>query len=75
MERISVPHSSNVAEIGYDPALHLLEIAFAPKKGITPIYQYKGVPHEKWTGLLHAASKGGYLNEFVKPYFEAVRVQ
>ena len=61
MERTPVS-SSNLASIGYDPAQHVLEVAF--RNGT--VCQYLGVPIHIYDGLMRAASHGSYLDAFVK---------
>lgn len=38
------------------------------------IYRYKDVPHVMYRALLDAESKGKYLNEKIKPYFDFTKV-
>ncbi|MER6369465.1 KTSC domain-containing protein [Streptomyces mirabilis] len=54
--------SSNLASVGYEPNSATLEIQF--RNG--SIYQYADVPESVYNGLLNAASKGRYLDVFVK---------
>ena len=61
MERTAV-ESTNVASVGYDIESAILEVEFAHGG----IYQYFGVPLFVYQGLMHASSKGKYLNEIVK---------
>jgi len=61
MDRLPVT-SSNVAEIGYDPATMILEVAFLNGS----VYQYFDVPEFLYQGLLHAESVGRFLNEQIK---------
>ncbi len=61
MKRISV-ESSNLASVGYDPAISTLEIEFHSGA----IYQYFAVPQEIYDGLMNAASKGSYLDHNIK---------
>jgi hypothetical protein len=75
MERVPV-ESSNVAAVGYNPESRVLEVEFKGRNGKTPaIYQYLGVSHEQWVGLLRAPSKGQYLSREIKPDHEAHRIQ
>ncbi|HCW08627.1 MAG TPA: KTSC domain-containing protein [Cytophagales bacterium] len=61
MEMIPV-NSSNVGSIGYDPESATLRIEYL-KGGI---YDYQGVPFEVYEGLVGAASKGDFVNQFIK---------
>lgn len=61
MEKTPVS-SSNVAAIGYDSDLSILEVEF--HHGGT--YQYNGVPVEVYNDLMAADSKGTYLNQNIK---------
>jgi hypothetical protein len=61
MDRVSVV-SSNLAEVGYDAAANILEVAF--RQG--GIYQYFGVPNYIFEQLMAASSKGHYFDEHVK---------
>jgi len=60
--------SSNLESVGYDDGV--LEIAF--RSG--GIYQYHGVPYDVYTGLMQAASKGGYFHDFIKDRYHTVKV-
>jgi hypothetical protein len=61
MNRVSVS-SSNLASVGYDPEQNLLEIAF--QNGSK--YQYYGVPHHIYEGLMQASSHGRFFDRFIK---------
>ncbi|MFD8370131.1 KTSC domain-containing protein [Streptomyces sp. NPDC059688] len=61
MRRISVV-SSNLASVGYELHSKMLEVQFVNGS----IYQYAGVPETVYSGLMNAASKGSYLDAFVK---------
>jgi len=54
--------SSNVASIGYDLGLRILEVQFLSGA----IYQYLKVPESLYHRLMEAPSKGSFLNEYVK---------
>jgi hypothetical protein len=70
MRRISVV-SSNLASVGYESGSGTLEVQFHSGA----IYQYAGVPESVYSGLMGAASTGGYLDAFVKKAgYPAVRV-
>ncbi|MFI6282006.1 KTSC domain-containing protein [Streptomyces sp. NPDC050988] len=61
MQRIPVA-STNLASVGYESNSGTLEVQF--RNG--SIYQYAGVPEAVFSGLMNAASKGAYLDVFVK---------
>lgn len=62
--------SSNLEDVGYDPATQTLEVGF--KNG--RIYQYFGVPEDVRDGLMNAGSPGGYLSREVKGKYRYARV-
>lgn len=62
--------SSNLRSVGYDANTQTLEVTF--KDGGT--YQYYGVPHHVYQGLMSAGSKGGYLANRVKGVYRYRRV-
>lgn len=61
MDRVPV-QSSNISEVGYDPASMTLEVAFTNGT----IYQYFDVPETLYQELLHAESVGKFLNTQIK---------
>jgi len=62
--------SSNLRAVGYDAITHQLEVEFQNGR----IYLYSEVPEGTYLGLMHAASKGGYLDDFIKGHFVCRRV-
>lgn len=54
--------SSQIAEIGYDPASQKLEIKF--RSG--GVYVYDGVPPEEYEALLAADSKGSHFGKNIR---------
>jgi len=62
--------SSNLSSVGYDAVIATMEVAF--RNG--GIYQYLGVPPSIHAGLMTAASKGSYLNGWVKNRYHYRRV-
>ena len=68
MERQAIS-SSNLVEVGYDPAAETLEIAF--KNG--SIYQYFNVPAVMFEQLLTAGSPGGFFNSEIRGKFAEAR--
>jgi hypothetical protein len=69
MERIAV-ESSSVRAVGYDPATFELEIEFHNGRS----YRYQRVPIAAFRLLLQAPSIGEFVNEQIKPRFEAKAV-
>lgn len=64
MERQRVS-SSDIATIGYDPNLSVLEIEFISGG----IYQYLNVPENIYNGIMFASSHGSYFHQFIKDRF------
>ena len=62
--------SSNLADVGYDPATQTLEVGF--KNG--RIYQYFDVPEHIRDGLMDAGFPGGYLSREIKGKYRYARV-
>ena len=58
--------SSNIAAIGYDRELSELFVQY--KNGMT--YKYKEVPANIYERFLKAESKGKFMNEEVKPFYD-----
>ena len=58
--------SSNIAAIGYDHELSELFVQY--KNGMT--YKYKEVPTNIYESFLKAKSKGKFMNEEVKPFYD-----
>lgn len=52
--------SSNVGSIGYDKEKQILRIKFLRNEG--EVYEYSGVPPEKWEAL-KSTSAGTYLHK------------
>lgn len=69
MERQPVK-SSNIAEVGYDPATRTLEVAF--RTGA--VYQYLEVPETVYRELLSSESVGNFLNVEIKKNYQARKV-
>lgn len=62
--------SSNIANIGYDPASQVLEVGF----NSGGVYQYYDVPASIYQGLMNASSHGSYLAKYVKGTYRYRRV-
>lgn len=62
--------SSNIAEVGYEPATMTLEVAF--HNGT--IYQYFDVPEALYQELIHAESVGTFLNAQIKNNYRYVKL-
>mgnify|MGYP004506480535 FL=1 len=58
--------SSNIASVGYDSVLSILEVEFLNGS----VYRYYDVPEILFKGLMSAASHGKYFNALIKngPY-------
>ena len=57
------PESSNVEEIGYDADAEDVWVRF---RG-SGLYVYSGVPTVVWEDFRAAPSKGGFVNDVLKP--------
>jgi hypothetical protein len=64
-------HSSNLAEVGYDPATQVLEIAFRTGG----IYRYGSVPQDIYAGLMQAGSHGTYFTMHIRNRYPTTRVR
>lgn len=62
--------SSNIHSVGYEPDSMILEIKFHSGG----IYQYSGVPEERYSGLMRAGSKGGYFDSYIKNRYRTRKV-
>jgi hypothetical protein len=69
MDRIRV-RSSNIASIGYDQKMQILEVEFL-KGGV---YQYFGVPQAAWEEFMGAESKGKYFIAQIRGSYRYSRV-
>lgn len=54
--------SSDIDSIGYDSQSGVLEVEFTTGD----MYQYFNVPEHLHNGLMNAASKGQFLNDYIK---------
>ena len=70
MERKTVT-SSNIAEIGYDPDLEILEIMFLRTSAV---YQYFNVPQFMHERLMQADSHGVFFNAEIKGHYPEERI-
>ncbi len=61
MQRTPVT-STNIRSIGYDPQSGTLEVEFTSGD----VYQYFNVPEHLYRGLMNAASKGQFLNDYIR---------
>ena len=59
MERLPVK-STNIAAVGYDSELKVLEVEFVNSGAV---YQYYGVPAEVYQDLMDASSPGRYFSQ------------
>ena len=62
--------STSVAAIGYDDSTQTLEVEFL--KG--SVYQYYGVPKHMHERIMQAASKGAFLNTYIRDSYPYSRV-
>lgn len=69
MERTPV-QSSNLLEIGYDPATETLEVMF--KNG--GVYQYYNLPQHMYDQLMQAPSHGTFFNNEIRGHFQEARM-
>jgi len=63
--------STAIDSVGYDVTTNTLEVEFASGE----VYRYLGVPSAEALRLLNAESPGAYLNELIKPRFDAVHIR
>ena len=69
MERYTVA-SSNIASVGYDSASETLEVEFL--NGTR--YQYYGVSQGLYDKMMQEASKGRFLNRYIRDRYPYSRV-
>lgn len=62
--------SSSIASVGYEAEPATLEVEFASGA----VYRYFAVPAAVHVQLMSAASKGAFLNRFVRDLFPFARV-
>ena len=62
--------STNLQSVGYDRGSQTLEVQFLSGR----VYQYYGVPENMHTQLMQAASKGVFLNIYIKNRYPFSRV-
>lgn len=62
--------SSNLASVGYEADTRTLEVEFTDGS----IYQYFEVPESVYSGLIRAASKGGYMHANVRDRYRYRRL-
>ena len=62
--------SSSIASVGYEAEVATLEVEFASGA----VYRYFAVPTAVHLQLMGAASKGAFLNRFVRDFFPFARV-
>lgn len=54
--------SSNIASVGYDSQMGILEIEFQSGS----VYRYYRVPQSHYQGLMRASSHGQYFDAYIK---------
>ena len=62
--------SSNVAAIGYHAPTRTLEVEFVNGS----VYQYYGVPEHMYERIMREASKGRFLNTYIRDSYPFSRV-
>jgi hypothetical protein len=62
--------SSVVAHIDYDAARHVLRVRFLSGS----VYDYLRVPEKIYRTMKKALSKGTYLNEHIKGYYDFKKI-
>jgi hypothetical protein len=70
MDRAPVA-SSNIRSIGYDQQSAVLEVRFTSGD----IYRYFSVPEHLHHNLMNAASKGQFLNDYIKYNYRYQKVR
>lgn len=63
-------NSSNIAAVGYDAGTETLEVEFV--NGFR--YQYYGVAQGLFDEMMQAASKGRFLNQYIRNQYPYSRV-
>jgi hypothetical protein len=63
--------SSSIVSVGYDVKAWTLEIEFTGGA----VYRYHPVRGSVYAGLMRAPSKGRYVNNRIKPYFDCELVE
>lgn len=69
MKRVAVV-SSNLREVGYDPASSTLEVQFIDGR----VYQYFDVPERVYRELLAASSVGQFFHREIRGEYRYARV-
>ncbi len=69
--------SSNIRSIGWSPMGPVLRVQFRSKKEGVPdaVYDYDGVPREKFEAFLASPSKGKWFLANIKGHYQAHKVQ
>lgn len=61
-------NSSDIRSVGYEN--NTLEIEF--NRG--GVYQYHGVPQDRYVSLINAGSSGSYFHNFIKPFYHGIKI-
>lgn len=64
-------NSSNLEAVEYDFLHHRLLVLFHEGR----LYEYLGVPHDVYRGLMAAQSKGHYLYEYIRNRYSYRRLR
>jgi hypothetical protein len=70
IRRIAV-ESTELATVGYDPMMSMLEAEFRSGE----VYRYYGVPAQVYLNLLDAPSKGRYFNAHIRSSYKHDRLR
>lgn len=62
--------SSDLASLGYDKEMKILEVEFVSGS----VYQYVNVPENVYIELLKSESKGGYFNKHIRDGYQSSKV-
>lgn len=70
IERTPVMDSTNIVSAGYKEASSILEIQFSGGN----VYRYFDVPHEVFSGLITADSKGVFFQRNIRGKFNTLKM-
>lgn len=74
MDRIIV-ESSNIASLGFQENLHILEVEFKGHGGKpNSVYAYEDVPTEIWQAFLGSPSKGKFFQETIRGKYKTTKI-
>lgn len=69
--------SSNIAEVGYDPASRTLGIRFKARQGQEKgdLWHYVLVPAEQFQAMMAAPSIGSHFSKMTRPRFNGKKIE